>query len=196
MTTYTIKPGDTLGKIAQKFLGSSGRYMEIANSNGITNPNKIAVGQELVIPGHSPEAAPVPVVVDTGTHLLTQEQFKQIVPSITNANLNRYLGAINKMLSQYDVASPIRLAHFLVQTAHETGGFRRDSENLNYRADRLRVVFPKYFKTDAEAAMYAGQPERIASKIYADRMGNGNEASGEGWQYRGRGIVQLTGKEN
>jgi putative chitinase len=92
--------------------------------------------------------------------------------------------------------SPSRAAHFFAQTAHESGGFKSFSENLNYSAKGLRQIFGKYFKTDLEAQMYARQPERIANRVYANRMGNGDAASGDGWKYRGRGALQLTGKDN
>jgi putative chitinase len=92
--------------------------------------------------------------------------------------------------------SPARAAHFFAQTAHESGGFKRFSENLNYSAKGLRGTFGKYFRTDLEAQMYARQPQRIANRVYANRMGNGPESSGDGWLYRGRGALQLTGKDN
>jgi putative chitinase len=92
--------------------------------------------------------------------------------------------------------SPVRAAHFFAQTAHETGGFKAFSENLNYSAKGLRGVFGKYFPTDALAAQYERKPEKIANRVYASRMGNGNEASGDGWRYRGRGALQLTGRDN
>ncbi len=87
-------------------------------------------------------------------------------------------------------------AHFFGQCAHETGGFRLFVENLNYDAAGLRRVFKKYFATDAVAAQYARQPQKIANRVYGNRMGNGNEASGDGWRYRGRGAIQLTGRDN
>lgn len=90
--------------------------------------------------------------------------------------------------------SPNRAAHFFAQTAHESGGFKAFSENLNYSAKGLRGIFGKYFPTDLSAQMYARQPERIANRVYANRMGNGPESSGDGWKYRGRGALQLTGK--
>ena len=91
--------------------------------------------------------------------------------------------------------SPIRAAHFFAQTAHETGGFKAFSENLNYSAQGLQGIFGKYFPGTLEES-YARNPEKIANRVYADRMGNGNEASGDGWKYRGRGALQLTGKAN
>lgn len=91
--------------------------------------------------------------------------------------------------------TPIRAAHFFAQTAHETGGFKAFSENLNYSAQGLQGTFGKYFPGNLEES-YARNPEKIANRVYADRMGNGNEASGDGWKYRGRGALQLTGKSN
>jgi putative chitinase len=92
--------------------------------------------------------------------------------------------------------SPDRAAHFFAQTAHESGGFKAFSENLNYGAKGLRGIFGKYFPTDALARAYERKPEKIANRVYANRMGNGDEASGEGWLFRGRGSLQLTGKFN
>jgi putative chitinase len=92
--------------------------------------------------------------------------------------------------------SPNRAAHFFAQTAHESGGFKAFSENLNYGAKGLRGIFGKYFPTDALARAYERQPQKIANRVYANRMGNGDEASGEGWLFRGRGSLQLTGKFN
>ena len=91
--------------------------------------------------------------------------------------------------------TPIRAAHFLAQTAHETGEYKLFSENLNYSAAGLQGTFGKYFPGTIEES-YARNPEKIANRVYADRMGNGNEASGDGWKYRGRGALQLTGKAN
>jgi len=96
----------------------------------------------------------------------------------------------------YYKLSPARAAHFFAQTAHESGGFKTFSENLNYGAKGLRSIFGKYFPTDALARAYERQPQKIANRVYANRMGNGDEASGEGWLYRGRGALQLTGKSN
>ena len=93
--------------------------------------------------------------------------------------------------------SPIRAAHFFAQTSHETGGFKAFSENLNYSADGLNKIFPKYFKNAGRnAAEFARNPEKIANIVYASRMGNGDPASGDGWKFRGRGALQLTGKAN
>jgi putative chitinase len=98
--------------------------------------------------------------------------------------------------AKFQINTPLRLAHFLAQCGHESGGFRATQENLNYSAKGLAGIFKKYFPTEASAAPYARQPQKIASKVYGGRMGNGNEASGEGYKFRGRGYIQLTGKEN
>jgi len=96
---------------------------------------------------------------------------------------------------EYYGFTPERAAHFFAQTAHESGGFKAFSENLNYSAEGLVKIFGKYF-TAATAPAYARNPEKIANKVYSSRMGNGDEASGDGWKYRGRGALQLTGKAN
>ena len=85
---------------------------------------------------------------------------------------------------------------FLAQCGHESGGFTAFSENLNYSAKGLRTVFPKYFPDDSVANAYERNPEKIANKVYANRMGNGPESSGDGWKYRGRGMIMTTGKDN
>jgi len=99
------------------------------------------------------------------------------------------------LLNKNGVNTPLRLAHFFAQLAHESG-LKPISENLNYSAQGLVGTFKKYFPTLAAAQLYARQPQKIANKVYANRMGNGNEASGDGWKYRGKGFLQITGKDN
>jgi putative chitinase len=101
-----------------------------------------------------------------------------------------------KAAATYYKLNKHRAAHFFAQTAHESGSFKAFSENLNYGASGLRGIFGKYFPTDAMAKAYERQPQRIANRVYANRMGNGDEASGDGWRFRGRGALQLTGKSN
>jgi putative chitinase len=103
-------------------------------------------------------------------------------------------GTLKAAMAFYKM-TPVRAAHFFAQTAHESGNFKAFSENLNYSADGLTKIFGKYFDA-AAAAKAARNPEKIANRVYANRMGNGNEASGDGWKYRGRGALQLTGKDN
>ena len=104
-------------------------------------------------------------------------------------------GTLRAAAAYYKLSSA-RAAHFFGQTSHETGGFKAFSENLNYGAKGLRGIFGKYFPTDSVALQYERKPEKIANRVYANRMGNGNEASGDGWKYRGRGALQLTGRDN
>ena len=100
------------------------------------------------------------------------------------------------IMEKFGIDGPLRLSHFLSQCAHESGNFKFVKENLNYSADGLRKIFPKYFPTLEAANKYARQPEKIANKVYGNRMGNGDEASGDGFKFRGRGYIQLTGKDN
>ena len=104
-------------------------------------------------------------------------------------------GTFKAAMAYYKFTS-VRAAHFFAQTAHGTGGYKAFGENLNYSADGLLGIFKKYFPDKATATRYARQPEKIANRVYASRMGNGNEASGDGWRYRGRGALQLTGRDN
>ena len=101
-----------------------------------------------------------------------------------------------KKAMEYYKFTPERAAHFFAQTAHESGNFKAFSENLNYGAKGLLGIFKKYFPTEEKALEYERKPEKIANLVYASRMGNGDEASGEGWKFRGRGALQLTGKDN
>jgi putative chitinase len=126
--------------------------------------------------------------------ILTLDQLKQMVPG--NQYIDHWYEALEQLLPDYDINTPQRVAAFIAQCAHESGGFKFIKENLNYKAASLRKVFPKYFPDDASAAAYAQQPEKIANKIYGGRMGNGPEASGDGYKYCGRGLIQLTGKDN
>ena len=114
----------------------------------------------------------------------------------TAANADKHLDALNAALAVHGIDSELRIAHFLAQVMHESGCLRLVEENLKYSAEGLRKTFRKYFRTDAEAQAYARQPERIGSRVYGGRMGNGPESTGEGYRYRGRGLIQLTGKDN
>jgi putative chitinase len=105
------------------------------------------------------------------------------------------LSQIPETSSRFNITTPLRLAHFLSQCGHESGGFRVVTENLNYSADGLKRIFPRYFPGNLNES-YARNPEKIANKVYSSRMGNGDEKSGEGFKFRGRGYIQLTGKSN
>jgi putative chitinase len=106
------------------------------------------------------------------------------------------IAQIPSIETKFEINTPLRLAHFLAQCGHESGGFKVVKENLNYGAKGLRSIFGKYFPTDALALAYERKPEKIANKVYANRMLNGDEASGDGYKFCGRGFIQLTGKEN
>ena len=135
--------------------------------------------------------------------MITLAQFKKFAPN-TKYPQQWYDALFSKqtelggksLLEEYEINTPKRVAAFLAQCGHESGGFVFVTENLNYSASGLQRVFPKYFPTAEIAKQYERNPKKIASRVYADRMGNGDEASLEGWVYRGRGILQLTGKNN
>ena len=125
---------------------------------------------------------------------LTQQQLGSILGN--NPYLEHWTDALNKILPDYDITTPQRIAAFLAQTAHESGGYTALHENLNYKAESLMRVWPRYFPDIATANRYAHNPEMIANRAYAGRMGNGDEASGDGWRYCGRGLLQVTGHDN
>jgi len=125
--------------------------------------------------------------------MITLEQLQQILPN--NPYVEQWHEALTNLLPDYEINTPHRIAAFIAQCSHESGGFTALKENLNYRAETLRKVFPKYF-TDSSAQQFAGQQEAIANRVYANRMGNGPEESGDGYRYCGRGLIQLTGKDN
>jgi len=124
----------------------------------------------------------------------TENKLSQIITN--NQYVSDWFEALTTLLPDYDINTVPRVAAFLAQTAHESGGYKALKENLNYRAVTLRKIFPKYFPTDALAEQYAGKQELIANKVYGGRMGNGDESSGDGFRYCGRGLIQLTGKNN
>ena len=125
---------------------------------------------------------------------LTLQQLKQIIPG--NKYVTYWYEPLQQLLPEYQIDSSKRLAAFLAQCAHESANFTAIKENLNYKAVTLQKLFKKYFPTEELAKEFAGKPEKIANKIYANRMGNGSEESGDGYRYCGRGLIQLTGKDN
>ena len=124
----------------------------------------------------------------------TKDQLAQIIPG--NQYLDHWYEALSMILPDYDINTPQRVAAFLAQCAHESGGFKALKENLNYKAESLCKVFPKYFPNMDIANQYAHNQEKIANRVYGGRMGNGPEESGDGFRYCGRGLIQLTGKQN
>jgi putative chitinase len=141
------------------------------------------------------EAEPEDAAAETGKKLITLEQLYEINGRKYRDKCEYYIDALNDVLPLYRINTDMRLAHFLAQTVHESGHLYYKEENLNYKAEGLRKTFGKYF-TEAEFDRYARQPQKIANRVYANRMGNGGEGSGDGWKYRGRGLIQLTGRDN
>ena len=153
-------------------------------ADGIVGPATWAkiMGESTPVP-----AAPVQPITPVGG--LKLDKLRGHIPDAV-------IAMIPDTAAKFQINTPLRLAHFLAQCGHESGGFRATQENLNYSAKGLNGIFKKYFPTEASAAAYARNPQKIANKVYGGRMGNGLEASGEGYKFRGRGYIQLTGKEN
>jgi len=129
--------------------------------------------------------------------MITEQQLRELLPK--NPYVQHWHKALEQLFPDYQINTPRRMAAFIAQCAHESASFTALVENLNYRWQTLRKLFPKYFPSDELAQDYASRPnkqEAIANRIYASRMGNGDEASGDGYRYRGRGLIQLTGKSN
>jgi putative chitinase len=125
--------------------------------------------------------------------ILKLDQLKQMVK---NPYIDHWHEAIDQLLPDYDINTPARVAAFIAQCAHESGSFVFIKENLNYRAASLMKTFGKYFPTQELALQYEKKPEKIANRVYGNRMGNGDEASGDGYRFCGRGLIQLTGRDN
>ncbi len=156
-------------------------------ADGVVGPNTWAK-----LMGESVTSAPVVItepapVANVGG--LKLEKLRGHIPDAVIAQ-------IPDTAAKFQINTPLRLAHFLAQCGHESGGFKATQENLNYSAKGLMGIFKKYFPTQALAEAYQRQPAKIASKVYGGRMGNGPESTGEGYKFRGRGYIQLTGKEN
>jgi putative chitinase len=126
--------------------------------------------------------------------IITQQQLTKLIPG--NRYVAQWCDALNLILPDYGINTSIRVAAFVAQCAHESANFTILRENLNYRAETLMKTWPKRFPTLEIARQYERKPEKIANNVYANRMGNRDEASGDGWRYLGRGLIQLTGKEN
>jgi putative chitinase len=120
---------------------------------------------------------------------------KKLAPKTNAQRIADVQSHLDVILNKYQINTKLRVAHFLAQVMHESGDFAHMSENLNYSADGLMKTFPKYFNTDS-AASHSRNPQMIANRVYSNRLGNGDVASSDGWNYRGRGFIQLTGKEN
>lgn len=127
--------------------------------------------------------------------VLTRSQLLRAVPELNKVALDSFVASYNQFAIPFGINTPLRTIHFLSQVIWESGYLKSTVENLNYSAEGLLKTFPRYFNAET-AKEYARQPERIANRVYANRMGNGNEASGDGWKFRGRGFIQLTGRES
>ena len=147
--------------------------------------NKLFGGQQVIA-----EPAPVvPVVQTPSVGGLKLERLKGHIP-------DSVISQIPETAAKFGIDTPLRLAHFLAQCGHESGGFKATQENLNYSASGLKGIFLKYFKEAGLAEQYQRNPQKIASRVYGGRMGNGPESTGDGYKFRGRGYIQLTGKDN
>lgn len=208
MKKYTIEIGDTLSSIAKKFYNDPTKYKEIAKANNISNSEIIYVGKELIIPDiKDKDSKTTDFISQSNTSsnsdikknssiVFTSDSLALIMPDAKPYNITKYLKALNSEIQKFHINTPLRASHFIAQLAHESGSLKYNAENLNYSAKALRLVFSKYFLTEEQAQEYAHKPEKIANRVYANRMKNGNEESGEGWKFRGRGLIQLTGKDN
>ncbi|MFV0441837.1 MAG: glycoside hydrolase family 19 protein [Lachnospirales bacterium] len=125
-----------------------------------------------------------------------KELIKKIYTDCTDARAEEFALFFESFMFQYNIENIHRKRAFFAQIGHESGQLKYTEENLNYSAKALRSVFGKYFNTDADAQAFARQPEKIANRVYANRIGNGEESSGDGWRFRGRGLIQITGRAN
>ncbi|MBU1620242.1 MAG: LysM peptidoglycan-binding domain-containing protein [Gammaproteobacteria bacterium] len=182
---YQVKTGDTLNAIAASYYGDSSKASWIASQNQLANANQIYPGQQLELPD----------LAATETTLVSPALLSALCPTLSSSDLHNFCTALDLDLPKAQITPPLCVAHFMAQTAHESAGFSQLRENLNYSASALTSLFAKYF-VGVDVNEYARQPEKIANLVYANRMGNGDEQSGDGWAYRGRGIIQLTGKAN
>jgi putative chitinase len=160
-------------------------------AHGLTADGIVGPATWAKIMGETTTSVPTPVVSAPIAPVggLKLDKLKGHIPDAV-------IAMIPDTAAKFQINTPLRLAHFLAQCGHESGGFRATQENLNYSAKGLAGIFRKYFPTEAAAASYARNPQKIANKVYGNRMGNGPESSGEGYKFRGRGYIQLTGKEN
>ena len=163
--------------------------------NGLTPDGIVGNGTWNKIMGITEAVASVaPAVVSTPTPLANTTGLK--LDTLKGHIPDSVIAMIPEVAAKFEINTPLRLAHFLAQCGHESGGFRLTQENLNYSAKGLNGIFKKYFPTLDSAIPYERKPEKIANKVYGGRMGNGIEGSGDGWKFHGRGFIQLTGKDN
>jgi len=159
------------------------------SSHGLTADGIVGDGTWAKMFGGTTPVAAAPAAPIANSGNLKLSNLKGHIPDAV-------IAMIPDTASKFGINTPLRLAHFLAQCGHESGGFRATQENLNYSSKGLMGIFKKYFPNASLAAQYERKPAKIAARVYGGRMGNGNEASGEGYKFRGRGYIQLTGKEN
>lgn len=163
---------------------------EFQRKNGLTADGVVGPKTWAMIMGEAtPQPAPQVSTPIVSSGPLKLEKLKGHIPDAV-------IAMIPDTAAKFQINTPLRLAHFLAQCGHESGGFKATQENLNYSAKGLMGIFKKYFPTEALANTYQRNPQKIANKVYANRMSNGDEASGDGYKFRGRGYIQLTGKAN
>ena len=172
-TEEAVKAFQTKHGLTADGIVGDGTWAKVMNAGSVTPT-----------PTPQPTSTPAPQVAG-----LKLDKLKGHVPQVV-------IDSIPEVASKFGINTPLRVAHFLAQCGHESGGFRVTQENLNYSAKGLNGIFKKYFPTEAAATPYARQPQKIANKVYANRMANGSEASGDGYKFRGRGYIQLTGRDN
>ena len=183
-----LKSDGIFGPVTEK------KLVEWQKKNGISPDGKVSMSTWVKMFGSAPvpevssNTESKPVVSQTQPSKLSLEKLKGQVPE-------KVLSEIEEYGDKFGLNTNLRLAHFLAQISHESGGFKILKENLNYSAERLKQIFPKYFPGNLNES-YAKKPEKIANKVYSSRMGNGDESSGDGWKFAGRGYLQLTGKFN
>ena len=168
--------------------GTEAKVKEWQAANGLTADGLVGDGTWAKMFGSAAPAAPAAPVASVAPSDFKLANLKGHIP-------DSVIAQIPDTAAKFGITTPLRLAHLLAQASHESGHFKAVTENLNYSADGLKKIFPKYFPGNLNES-YARNPQKIANKVYSSRMGNGDEASGDGFRYRGRGFLQTTGKSN